>query len=151
MKAFLLLCGAVITVTGACLGFAQDEAKPKAAASQPAKADNKQATSDKDETPKPSKAEALSPATKGDAVEDKGEAGDDDESRISVPAKYAADEKAIRDTHRKLIEAYCADDAKAVAALFSEEGEYINAAGELFQGRDDIESTLKDFMEDHPG
>lgn len=157
MKAFLLVCGAVITVTGACLGFAQDDdAKPKAAA--PQKTDSKQQATDKNEKNKDeerdaSKAKALSPATQGDAKSEANEEADDDEdsSQITVPEKYAADAKAIRETHKKLLEAYCADDAKAVAALFSEEGEYVNAADELFQGREDIQSTLAEFMEDHPG
>ncbi|MCE9526795.1 MAG: SgcJ/EcaC family oxidoreductase, partial [Planctomycetales bacterium] len=69
----------------------------------------------------------------------------------AVPTKYAADEQSIRQTHEMLVKAYSADDAKAVAALFTEEGEYVNSGGEVFQGREEIQNTLAAFTAEHAG
>lgn len=69
----------------------------------------------------------------------------------SVPAKFAADEKAIRKIHDDLVKAYSSDDAKAVAALFGSDGEYINAEGLVFKGRQEIEESLSEYVGDHPG
>jgi len=170
MKALIMLTAAVLSLTGICLQFAieNDHGVPLAQVGEikkvlpPKPADatknksadkSKAATSKQPASDQPAKA---APKTGADAnktpSDDTPEAADND-SRLKsrVPEKYAADEKAIRELHATLVKAYSSDDAKQVAANFSEDAEYINAQGTVFQGRDQIEQSLVAFLKDHPG
>ncbi|MBX9788990.1 MAG: SgcJ/EcaC family oxidoreductase [Pirellulales bacterium] len=59
----------------------------------------------------------------------------------SKPADRAADEKAIRASAEKFLAAFRSGDAKAVAAAWTEAGEYINDEGIAIRGRAAIEKA----------
>ncbi len=52
------------------------------------------------------------------------------------------DEVAIRQTGESFVKAYCAADAKAIAAHFTPDAEYIDEQGNVYQGRPAIEAAL---------
>ena len=58
--------------------------------------------------------------------------------RVANPAQ-AADEKAIRQASATLVKAFNAGDAKAVAAQWTPDGDFMDVQGEVFRGRDAIE------------
>jgi uncharacterized protein (TIGR02246 family) len=58
---------------------------------------------------------------------------------------------AIRASIKSYVEAYNQGDAKAVAAHWSDEGEWISPAGERFAGKEAIESALKTLFEESKG
>jgi len=68
-----------------------------------------------------------------------------------VTQQQAADEQAIRDAGATFMKAYGAADAKAVAAHFSAEAEYVDEQGTVVQGRAAIEESLAAFFAENPG
>jgi len=68
----------------------------------------------------------------------------------SAAAQQADDEKAIRLAADAFTKAYNAQDAKALAALFTPEGEIVNEAGEVVQGREGIERVFAGIFEARP-
>jgi uncharacterized protein (TIGR02246 family) len=63
----------------------------------------------------------------------------------------ASDEKAIRATADEFAKAFNAADAKAVATLWAPDAEYIDEAGESFQGRAAIEQLYAEVFQQHRG
>ncbi len=61
-----------------------------------------------------------------------------------------ADDAAIRTASEAFLTAFNQHDAKAVAALWTEEGEYIDEAGQLNKGRKAIENAYAVFFTAHP-
>jgi uncharacterized protein (TIGR02246 family) len=59
--------------------------------------------------------------------------------------------QAIRQTSQQFIAAFNKADAKAVAALWTATGEYVDDAGRGFVGRDAIEQEYARFFKEHPG
>jgi len=72
-------------------------------------------------------------------------------AKAAVPEKYAADEEAIRKTSETYAQAYAAGDAKAVAAHFAPDAEYVDEQGNLYEGRQAIEEALTAFFAENPG
>ena len=70
---------------------------------------------------------------------------------VAGPDRYAEDEQAIRATAATFAKAYADRDAKAVAAHFTPDAEYIDERGNLFEGRQAIEDALTAFFADNPG
>jgi uncharacterized protein (TIGR02246 family) len=62
-----------------------------------------------------------------------------------------ADEAAIRKTSASFVKAFEAADAKAVAAHFTADAEYVDEDGTVFQGRPAIEESLTEFFAENPG
>jgi uncharacterized protein (TIGR02246 family) len=62
-----------------------------------------------------------------------------------------ADEKAIRATADVFVKAFNAADVKAIGALWAPEAEYIDEAGQSFQGRAAIEQIYADLFKQHLG
>lgn len=62
-----------------------------------------------------------------------------------------ADEQVIRQQSLRMVEAYNRGQAKAVAAAFLPEGEAIDEAGNVYQGRDQVEQIFGKFFERFPG
>lgn len=58
---------------------------------------------------------------------------------------------ALRQSSRDFVAAFNEGDAKAVAALWTEDGEYIDEAGRMFAGREAIEQEYSRFFADHKG
>jgi uncharacterized protein (TIGR02246 family) len=63
----------------------------------------------------------------------------------------SADENAIRAAVESYVDAYNRGDAKAVAAQWSETGEWISPSGQRFQGRRAIEKELKNLFAENKG
>ncbi len=74
-----------------------------------------------------------------------GRAGADEEvglrPRPVNPAR-AEDEQAIRKAGETFVRAFNAGDAKAVAALWAADGDFMDVRGQVFRGRDTIEKIL---------
>lgn len=58
---------------------------------------------------------------------------------------------AIRAGSQKFAAAFNKADAKAIAAMWTESGDYIDEAGHVFAGRDAIEQEYARFFQEHPG
>src|SRR5579859_6764737 len=69
----------------------------------------------------------------------------------AAPVKNAGDEEAIRTAASTYVKAYSKGDAKAVAAHFTTDAEYVDEDGHVIQGRDAIEKSLADSFADAPG
>jgi len=65
--------------------------------------------------------------------------------------KNSAEEAAIRKTAETFAQAYADGDAKAVAAHYTADAEYVDDHGNVFQGRQAIEDLLTDFFAENPG
>jgi len=65
--------------------------------------------------------------------------------------KDGADEEAIRQAAATYVKAYSKGDAKAIAALFTADAEYVDEEGRVFQGRETIEKSLADSFAETPG
>lgn len=83
-------------------------------------------------------ATARGPAASGEALE-------------KDSAKNSADEEAIRETGATFARAYDKADAKATAAHFTADAEYVDEQGTIFQGRQAIEECLTAFFIANPG
>jgi uncharacterized protein (TIGR02246 family) len=58
---------------------------------------------------------------------------------------------AIREESRAFVTSFNSGDAHAVAAMWTEDGDYTNESGEAFQGRDAIEREYAAFFAANPG
>jgi uncharacterized protein (TIGR02246 family) len=67
------------------------------------------------------------------------------------PAKTeSAEMAAVRKTADAFTKAFNAGDAKAVAAFWTKDGEYIGPDGESLRGRDQLEASYAEFFKQHP-
>lgn len=57
---------------------------------------------------------------------------------------------AIREQSAAFVAAFNANDAAKIAELWTEEGEYVDAFGRRFVGRQEIEKAYADFFAEHP-
>jgi uncharacterized protein (TIGR02246 family) len=137
MRKFAYITAAILSVTGICLGLVADDAAPvkKENTSAQAKTVAKPAAKTEKDDIKAGKPEVQSPANQED----------------DVPAKYTADEAAIRKANESLLKAYASDSPQAVAEHFTQDGEYVNSSGAVFHGRDAIQESLATFFADNPG
>jgi uncharacterized protein (TIGR02246 family) len=63
---------------------------------------------------------------------------------------HSADEAAIRANVAAFVKAYNAHDPKAIAALFTPNGQIVDEDGKVSEGRDEIEKAFKDLFTDSP-
>lgn len=82
-------------------------------------------------------------------AEPKQKAGEATSAAATTPMQ-AAEEKAIRETAEAFSAAFNKGDAKAVAALWTADCEYVDNAGRIFRGRDAIEREYATFFAAHP-
>ena len=73
-----------------------------------------------------------------------------DEKSAAPPDPSAADNAAIRAGSEAFVAAFNEGDAKAVAALWTEHGEYIDDSGRTIAGRDAIEKDYAAFFAENP-
>lgn len=73
-----------------------------------------------------------------------------EEAGVTV-RKESPDREAIRLVEDAFAKAYESGDAKAVAAFFTEDAEYVDETGAVFEGREAIESCLTAFFEENLG
>jgi uncharacterized protein (TIGR02246 family) len=72
-------------------------------------------------------------------------------AKPAAPVNGPADEEAIRQAAVTYVKAYSQGDAKAVAAHFTADAEYVAEDGRVFQGRDAIEKAIAESFAETPG
>jgi uncharacterized protein (TIGR02246 family) len=139
MRTILKVSAASLVLAAMCPALAGEQAAPKPVnktGAQTAKAAEKGAAKPAD---KANTKHADKPAANGPAA------------KVAAPDKNSADEEAIRKTSETFARAYGAGDAKAVAAHFTPDAEYVDERGNLFEGRQAIEEALTTFFAESPG
>jgi hypothetical protein len=73
----------------------------------------------------------------------------------SLPASAAnqqtGDKEAIFNNAKAFVDAFEKGEAKAVAAFWAEDGDYVDLTGRRLQGRPAIENAFKDFFTENKG
>ena len=105
------------------------------------------ATSD-DAVPLKKGAKAPPPATVPKAADKTKPSAEEPTAPAAAVSKYPADELAIRNSAEAFCKAYCAGDAAAIAELFTEDAEYVDEHGEVYQGRKKISELLTSVFTD---
>ncbi|MBI3863359.1 MAG: SgcJ/EcaC family oxidoreductase [Planctomycetia bacterium] len=144
MRLAITLTGSALALTAICLAAGDEPAPSRRAAQTSAQTAAQGSTKGtaKPGTPQTATAARKSPA----ATAAKGPAtpGPADE-------KNSADQEAIRETGETFALAYNKGDAKAVAAHFTPDAEYVDEQGNVFEGRQAIEESLTAFFVENPG
>jgi uncharacterized protein (TIGR02246 family) len=74
---------------------------------------------------------------------------------ISLPARAAneevGDREAIFNNAKAFVDAFQSGDAKALAAFWAQDGDYVDLAGRRLQGRPAIENAFKEFFTENKG
>lgn len=73
---------------------------------------------------------------------------------VALPGVLIAEDAAlseVRATCEMFVTAFNDGDAQAVAALWTEKGEYVDEAGQVYSGREAIEQAYAKFFADHEG
>jgi uncharacterized protein (TIGR02246 family) len=73
-----------------------------------------------------------------------------DDGKTGAKEKHAADEKAIRANIEAFVKAYNAGDAKAIAALFTPDGQIEDKDGDQMEGREAIAKAFTDIFKETP-
>lgn len=137
MRNVLMLSASALALTAICLAAGDEATAPRRTEKKPIAQSTPKATA------KAAAKAAAQPATRGPAsagaVSEKDSAND------------AADETAIRETGATFAIAYDQADAKAAAAHFTPDAEYVDEQGNIFQGRQAIEDLLAAFFTENPG
>src|SRR5579872_5563278 len=143
MRSVMLLSASALALTAICLAAGVEPALP-----QPAEKPNVQ-TAPKPGA-RPSAKAVAAPLTKA-AVTATAQAT---AKRTAAPAvatgKISADEEAIRASGATFAKAYSTHDAKAVAAHFTVDAEYVDQAGMMVEGRPAIEASLAAYFAENP-
>jgi uncharacterized protein (TIGR02246 family) len=69
----------------------------------------------------------------------------------ATSAETAAQEDALMNNAKAFVDAFEKGDAKAVAAFWAEDGDYVDLSGRHLQGRSAIEKAFKDFFMESKG
>ena len=148
MRHISILTTSVVALAALCFAAGEDKAAPKPAASK---------TVVKPDVPPAAKA-AAKPAEKpvaqpSEAAGTKPGASPTELKPATQPAskERSADEAAIRQTGDTYEKAYAAADAKAIAAHFTVDAEYIDEQGNVHQGRAAIEENMTAYFAENPG
>lgn len=78
-------------------------------------------------------------------------AADSSEKKVEGFQLPKAEQTSMREGVDAYVKAFNAGDAKAIAASWTPNGEYVDADGNEYQGRDAIEKHYVQFFTDHPG
>ena len=70
---------------------------------------------------------------------------------VAVPPAAAADEKAIGKIRAAYVKAFNAGDARALAAFWAPDGEFVDSEGRSFRGRNAIEKEFTAFFKEAKG
>lgn len=81
----------------------------------------------------------------------KSEIKEDSQGNQPVTEKQSIDEQAIRQAAEQFINAYDQGDAKMIGSLFTEDAEFVDERGNVFQGRAAIEESMTLFFAENPG
>src|SRR6516162_4282462 len=71
-------------------------------------------------------------------------------ARATSP-ETAGEETSLMNNAKAFVEAFEKGDAKAVAAFWAEDGDYVDLTGRRLQGRPAIEDAFKDFFAENKG
>ncbi len=123
MRTSVLVCG-IVLASVATLALAQPKPALRPPAGQPA-------------APASARTESAPAARPGPAA-------------AAVSAERKADEQALRQLIAAFTKAYNAGDAKALAAMFTADGEIVEQDGDTTHGRAAIEQFFADEFEQHP-
>lgn len=74
-----------------------------------------------------------------------------DASSQSSSSAANADDAAIRGSADDFVSAFNRHDAKAIAQLWTEDADYVDEAGQKYQGRETIEQEYEKFFQNHDG
>lgn len=143
MKKFSGACALLLAVAGLCRTYADD--KPKSAATGQAGA-GQGAKTPAAKTPGAAKA----PGAKEAAAKVPAEKPAAGAPTASAAAKPSPDADAVRQTTMNLAKAFGEHDAKAFAATFTADGEYLDETGAVYHGRKAIEEDFTEFFKAHP-
>lgn len=77
--------------------------------------------------------------------------GPSEKQKPTKPDQTVEDLAALRAGSQAFVAAFNKGDAQAVAALWTEDGEYLDEAGRNFAGREAIEKGYAEFFADHAG
>jgi uncharacterized protein (TIGR02246 family) len=69
----------------------------------------------------------------------------------ATSAETAAEENSLTNNAKAFVDAFEKGDAKAVAAFWAEDGDYVDVNGRHLQGRPSIENAFKDFFTENKG
>jgi len=141
MRAFVCLSSVGLILVAFCLSSAQEKTVKKAAQAAP-KAAAKPAAKP-GAAAKAAPAAAATPAAKGDEPESNEKSADAEEA--------SAEEQEIWKTAETFVKAYAEADAKAIAAHFTPDAEYVDEEGNTYVGRDAIEKNISEFFAANPG
>jgi uncharacterized protein (TIGR02246 family) len=92
-----------------------------------------------------SKDKAEAPTADAETVSEK-----EPENAQPAERRISPDEDAIRLVDDSFVRAYEAGDAKAVAEHFTTDAEFVDETGTVFEGREAIEASMKDFFAESP-
>jgi len=67
------------------------------------------------------------------------------------PTGAPADEKALRELHREFVAAYNNGDARALAAFYAPDADFVGFRGDAYQGRAKIEESMANFLARNKG
>lgn len=102
------------------------------------------------ESPQVKKDTPSAPATNAKEEPKKTERSTSERDEKKPSSQQAADEDAIQATADSYVKAYRSRDAKAVAAHFTSDAEYIDENGNVYEGRQEIEELLAACFEKNP-
>jgi len=146
MRASICLFCSALFLAAVCLSSGQETPNTKRPDSRSAKPapkapvkDNLPAEQQGSEKPSPAA------AAKKSAVDKSGE----ETSKTSEAP--SSDEMAIRNTAESFVAAYEKGDAKAAAAHFTADAEYVDEDGDVFAGREEIEQNFARFFGENDG
>jgi uncharacterized protein (TIGR02246 family) len=71
-------------------------------------------------------------------------------ARATSP-ETAAEENSLMNNAKAFVDAFEKGDAKAAAAFWAEDGDYVDVNGRHLQGRSTIENAFKDFFAENKG
>src|SRR5271166_2446331 len=69
----------------------------------------------------------------------------------ATSAETAAEENSLTNNAKAFVDAFEKGDAKAIAAFWAEDGDYVDVNGRHLQGRPSIENAFKDFFTENKG
>ena len=142
MRRISILTVSVMTLAALCFGAGEEKAAPKAAV-KPSVPPVAKAAAKPADKPVARPVEAVGTTTSAIATEPK-------PATLPAANEHTADEAAIRQTGDTYEKAFEAGDAKAVAAHFTTDAEYVDEQGNVYQGRDAIEEAMKAYFAENP-
>ena len=149
MRLVTTLSGSALALTAICFAAGDEPAPPRRAEKSTAQASQQTNNNQTNKNPISKKGTAL-PAATGTAKPPAQAAPKETTAPAAADDKNAADEAAIRETGETFAKAFEKGDAKAVAAHFTLDAEYVDEQGNVFQGRQAIETSLTAFFAENP-